>query len=145
MKDNLLSHFEAFYQFCATSYLTLLKTFGSLPTLNFGMLVGFITSKRSIKIFCNTSKRPSRVLETLVGPCVFGAICSRGTTLLTLGKMRSIDKSLWVQECCKHERESCITFKNYPRTFFATKILIDCPFLSKNCSSGSPEFTKVAC
>ena len=29
------------------------------------------------------------------------------------------------KECCNRERESCPTFKNYPRTFLATKMLID--------------------
>ena len=29
-----------------------------------------------------------RILETFIGPCVLGSICSRATPLLSLGQMR---------------------------------------------------------
>ena len=61
----------------------LLKTYNSLPTLNFGMLVGFIISERNTNIFCDQINRSLGILETMVGPCVLGSIC------LQLGQMRT--------------------------------------------------------
>ena len=58
---------------------------------------------------------------------------------------KSFVPQMWVQECCKREQEGCVTFKNYPKTFLATKIPIDCSFLTKNCSPEPSELTKVSC
>ena len=44
----------------------------------------------------------------------------------------------------EREQESCVIFK-CPRTFFATEMLIDCSFPTKNCSLGSSELKKVPC
>ena len=52
----------------------LLNTPSSLPTLNFGMLVGFIMSERNTNIFCDQTNRSLRIFETLVGPCALGSI-----------------------------------------------------------------------
>ena len=65
-----------------------IKTFSSLPTLNFGILVCFIISERSTNISGAKSNRSLRTLETLIGRCVLESICSRATPLLSLGQMR---------------------------------------------------------
>ena len=38
-----------------------------------------------------------------------------------------------------------LTEPEYSRTSLTTKMLVDCSFLTKNCSSGSSELTKVSC
>ena len=132
----MLGHFEALYIFGATSY-------SSSTSLNFGILVGFIISNRNTDIFV-THLKVKKNFEDIGRSLCFRTIFSRATPFLSLRKMRIIDKLLWEQECCKRELESSVTFKNYSRTFLATKMLIDCSFLTKNCSSGSSEFTNVS-